>query len=396
MFGSLHYCHFGNNPRHVNSRKRSRQRGNEEDCGDTIVIGIGIVGCNYGRTVLIPAFRHDPRCEVVALAGTDAARTAELARAANVLRGLGSWQALVEERAVGVVAIAVPPDLQPTIAQRALELGKPVFLEKPLAADLAGSQLILESARKSARPTIIDFNFPELPSWQRAKTILDDGAIGRLQNVVMTWNFENRATRLRLESWKTRGDGGGGLLGNFVSHCFHNLEWLCGPILGLTARIFALPDRNADGSIALALAFASGAGGSLQVSCASFLGSGHRIELYGEDGTLVLSNLTADYFRGFKLRLGRQGDDVLKPIAIENADGDPLLDSRMAPVTRLVRRFLDACESGGFPSPGVTEGYRVQCLIDAARRAHASGRWIDVALPGAHSTSPVSVSLSNP
>ncbi len=88
------------------------------------MIGVGIVGCNYGRTVLIPAFRQDPRCEVVALAGTDAERTAELARAANVARGLGSWQAMVEEPAVAVIAVAVPPDLQPAIAQRALDLGK--------------------------------------------------------------------------------------------------------------------------------------------------------------------------------------------------------------------------------------------------------------------------------
>src|SRR6201984_2201427 len=315
------------------------------------MIGVGIVGCNYGRTVLLPAFRHDPRCEVVALAGTDAARTAELARAANVARGLGSWQAMVEEPAVAVIAVAVPPDLQPAIAQRALDLGKPVFLEKPLAADLAGARAILESARKSARPTIVDFNFPELPSWQRAKTILDDGAIGRLRNVVVTWNFANRATRLRLESWKTRDDGGGGLLGNFVSHCFYNLEWLCGPISGLTARLFALPDWDADGSIALALAFASGAGGSLQVSCASFLGSGHRIELYGEDGALVLSNPTTDYFRGFELMHGCRTDEGLNPVAFDNTDESQSADSRIAPAKRLVERFLDACESGGAPSP---------------------------------------------
>jgi predicted dehydrogenase len=348
----------------------------------TVVIGVGIVGCNYGRTVLIPAFRHDPRCEVVALAGTDSARTAEFARAAKVPHGLGAWQALVEEREVAVVAIAVPPNLQPAIAERALELGKPVFLEKPLASDLAGAQLILESACKSGRPTVIDFNFPELPTWQHAKALLDNGAIGRLHNVVMTWNFENQATRQRLESWKTRGEGGGGLLGNFVSHCLYNLEWLCGPISSLTARVFALPDGKADGSIALALAFASDAGGSLQVSSASFLGSGHRIELYGEDGTVVLSNPTADYFCGFELRLGHRGDDMLKPIATENADTDPCSDSRVGPVSRLVQRFMDACESGGRPSPGVAEGYRVQCLIDAARRAHATGRWIDVAPPG--------------
>ena len=42
------------------------------------MIRLGIVGCNYGRAVLLPAFRADPRCEVVALAGTDAARTAAL------------------------------------------------------------------------------------------------------------------------------------------------------------------------------------------------------------------------------------------------------------------------------------------------------------------------------
>jgi predicted dehydrogenase len=345
------------------------------------MIAVGVVGSNYGRTVLIPAFRHDPRCEVIALAGADAARTTGLARDVNVARAFGGWRELVEDRHVEAVAIAVPPDLQPAVAQRALELGKPVFLEKPLAADLPGAQLILESARKSERPTVIDFNFPELPSWQSAKTLLDGGAIGRLQNVVATWNFENRATRLRLESWKTRSTGGGGLLGNFVSHCFHYLEWLCGPISGLSGRVFALPGWNGDGSIALALAFASGAGASLQVSCASFLGSGHRIELYGEGGTLVLSNPTADYFRGFELMLGRRTDDALKPIAFENADGPPSVDSRIAPARRLVRRFLDACESGGVPSPGVAEGYRVQCLIEAALRAHASGRWIDVAQP---------------
>src|SRR5262249_11792331 len=187
---------------------------------------------------------------------------ADLAGAVNVARGVGSWQAVVEERAVAVIAVAVPPDLQPAIAQRALELGKPVFLEKPLAADLAGAQAILESARKSARPTIIDFNFPELPSWRRAKTILDNGAIRRLRSVVADWNCRNLAAGARLGSWKARCAGGCGLLVNFVFHCFYNLEWLCGPISGLTARLFALPGRNADGSIALALAFASGAGGS--------------------------------------------------------------------------------------------------------------------------------------
>jgi predicted dehydrogenase len=342
------------------------------------VIGVGIVGCNYGRTVLVPAFRTDRRCEVVALAGSDGARAAELARAANIARGLGDWRMLVDDPAVTAVAIAVPPTLQPEIARRALHVGKAVFVEKPLAADLAGAQAMLAAAQRSGRPTTIDFNYPELASWRRAKAMLDGGEIGRLRHVVVSWNVENQATRLRLESWKTQGDGGGGILGNFICHCFHYLEWFCGPIRGLSARIFPLPDEKAHGSAVLALAFASGAGGSLQMSCASFLGSGHRLEFYGEEGSLILANPTQDYFRGFGLAHARRGDDALRPVAVDDFDGNAVADSRIVPVSRLVARFIEACENGGSPAPGFAEGYRVQQLLDAARRAHASGRWVEI------------------
>jgi len=124
---------------------------------------------------------------------------------------------------------------------------------------------------------------------------------------------------------------------------------------------------------------ATGAGGSLQMSCASFLGSGQRIELYGDDGTLVLANPTTDYFRNFTLMQGARGDDRLHAVATADESGDPTRDSRIAPVSRLVKRFLDACESGAPAAPGFAAGYRVQQLIDAAARAHATARWVDVA-----------------
>jgi predicted dehydrogenase len=345
------------------------------------MIGVGIVGSNYGSKVLLPAFRADARCEVLALAGSNAERAEEVAQRLNVARGFGDWRMLVEDSAVAAVAIAVPPDLQPQVARHALSAGKPVFVEKPLAADLAEAQAMLGCARQSGLATMIDFNFPELASWRRAKALIAQGRLGRLRHVVVTWNVENAATRLRLKSWKTRPQGGGGVLGNFVCHCLHYLEWLCGPISGLSARIFMLPDGETQGSAALTLAFASGAGGSLQMSCGSYLGSGHRIELYGEDGTLLLANPTLDYFRGFTLRHARRGDDGWQVETFELETGDPSADSRIAPVSQLVRRFLDAFENGATPSPGFAEGYRVQYLIDAAQRSHASGRWIDVALP---------------
>ena len=54
-------------------------------------------------------------------------------------------------------------------------------------------------------------------------------------------------------------------------------------------------------------------------------------------------------------------------------------DGRIAPVSRLAKKFFDAIESGGTPAPGFAEGYRVQRLMDAALRSHSQGVWIDFA-----------------
>ena len=342
------------------------------------MIRIGIVGCNYGRTVLLPAFRADSRCEVVALAGTEPARTREFARVSNVARSAGDWRELVEDRNIDAIAIAVPPSRQPQIAGRALDLGKAVFVEKPLAADLAGARTLLESGHARGHPAMIDLGFPEITIWQRTREMLVVGAIGQLRHVVVTWNVENQATRLGLKSWKTSGDEGGGVLGNFVSHCFHYLEWFCGPVAELNARVLHLPGRDAEMGVAMALDFASGAGGSLQMSCASFPGSGHRIEFYGEDGALVLANAGADYMRGFSLHHASRSDPALRPVGGEDSCADASSDGRIATAARLVRRFIDACMGGGAASPGLAEGYRAQVLLDAARRAHTSGCFMRV------------------
>jgi predicted dehydrogenase len=343
------------------------------------VIRIGIVGSNYGRTVQLPAFRADSRCEVVALAGSDGKRTAERARDSGVPKAYGDWRLLVEDESVQVVAIATLPSLQVPIALRALELGKPVFAEKPMATDLASARTMLRQASLSHKPTMIDFNFHQIVSWQRAKAMLDAGAIGALRHVTVHWHVESRAIQFRMRNWKTIGDDGGGVLGNFISHCFHYLEWFCGPIAGLSARVAGLPgDNELETTVAMAMQFASGPLASLSMSCASYRGIGHRIEFFGEDGTLVLHNPGADYMRGFELSYGKR-EAPLVHIGTDDPVDAKYPDGRIAPLSRLAKIFFDAIESGGVAKPGFAEGYRVQQLIDAARRSHLQGAWIDIA-----------------
>lgn len=347
------------------------------------MIRLGIVGCNYGRAVLLPAFRTDPRCEIVALACRDAARATELAREAGVAKAHADWTALIDDKAVDAVAIATPPRLQPEIAMRALDRRKPVFVEKPMAASLSEAEAMVHRAAFAGVPAMIDFEFPELPTWQRAKVMIDENTIGRLLHVTVTWHVENYATRMRLHNWKTQRADGGGVLGNFISHCFHYLEWFCGPIAGLSARLSGLPGNpDFESTATLAITFASGASCGLVMSTASYLGSGHRVEFYGEDGTLMLTNTTADYMRGFELFTGKRPAAKLQQVEAADPTDTQYPDGRIAPVSRLVKRFIDAVENGTPAFPGFAEGLRVQSLIEAARRSHDIGCFLETA-PGA-------------
>lgn len=353
------------------------------------MIRLGIIGSNYGRTVLLPAFRADPRCEVIALAGSNAARTADLAKQAGVPKAYGDWRALVEDKDVQAVVIATLPSLQSEIAIAALQAGKPVFAEKPMAGDLAGARAMLTAAAQSGLPTGIDFNFTRIMAWLRAKEMLDAGVVGTLRHVTVHWHVESRAIQMRMRNWKTAGgNDGGGVIGNFVSHCFHYLEWFVGPIAGLQARVSGMPDdADLQTTVAMALRYKSGPQVSLSMSCASYAGIGHRIEFFGEDGTLVLHNPTADYMRGFALTHAKRPGPP-EHIAVDDPLDAQYPDGRIAPVSRLANKFFDAIETGKIAglqtAPDFSAGFRVQALIDAAQRSHRQGRWIDFAAEDGH------------
>ena len=346
------------------------------------MIRLGIVGINYGRTVLLPAFRADARCEVTALCSSNEARAAEHARAAGVPKAYGDWRELIADKDIDAVAIATVPSLQTEIALAALCAGKPVFAEKPMASTLDEARAMRDAASKSGLPTGIDFNFHQILAWQKAKAMLDDGAIGTLRHVTVHWHVENYSIQNRMRNWKTLRDDGGGVLGNFISHCFHYLEWFVGPLSGLQARVGGLPgDTELDTTVAMALQYADGPLASLSMSCASFRGSGHRIEFYGEDGTLVLENRTADYMRGFVLSYAkRPGEMTVLPV--DDADDPEHPDGRIAPASRLAAQFLDCLADAPRykpnAAPDFAAGYRVQQLIDAAQRSNREGRWTDV------------------
>jgi predicted dehydrogenase len=345
-----------------------------------VTVGVGIIGLGYGLGVQLPAFRRDPRVEVRALCARDDKKVREAAQAARVPQSFTDWRHLVAARDIDAIVISVPPMAQAEIAAEALAADKAVFAEKPLAADLAGAKRIADLAAANGRPNVIGFTFTRVPAFEEMHRLLDARAIGMLRHVAVSWNVENYANRHRVQNWKSSLESGGGALFNFVAHCLHYLEWLIEPIAGLSARLDHMPGdrRTGDTFVAMALRFRSGVAGSLQMSAAAFPGSGHRIEVYGEDGALILENPTPDYMRGFSLKIATRDQPAWRTCELDKPADDDSRDGRILPASRLAASFVDWLISGVPARPNFADGLRVQLLLDAARRANDTGSWQSV------------------
>ena len=88
--------------------------------------------------------------------------------------------------------------------------------------------------------------------------------------------------------------------------------------------------------------------------------------------------ITASFSRGNPAVAKRPAAAFERIATVDSTDAQ-YRDGRIAPASRLAKKFLDAIESGGSAQPEFAEGFRVQRLIDAARRSQQTGAWVDVA-----------------
>lgn len=337
---------------------------------------IAIVGAGFGRYALAPAFRRVERCEVVAICTRSAESAAKAGAELGVWRHFTDVDAMLDAGGIDAVAIASPPHVQPTIAKLALARSLPVFVEKLLARSVDEARMLTSAAEGAGVANMVDYIFPELDTWRRARSMISEGYIGTPRHMAVSWMMESHDNRHGLTTWKTDADAGGGALRHFGPHVMHYIEWFMGPVRRLSATLGRAPDaqRPGDTSATLSMDFAAGASGSITLSTAAPLGSGHRIEIYGSGGAILLANAAQDPVLGFRLSAGDKRDNTLREVESESqAESPHRIDSRVAPVTRLAGRFVEWVRSGSQASPAFREGLRVQVLLDAAQRSNATG-----------------------
>jgi predicted dehydrogenase len=311
------------------------------------VTRVGVIGGGFGAIGVGPAFRSVDGCEVVAL---------EHPREV--------WRSFLSNEQLDAVAIAVPPIAQHEIAAAAIERGLHVLAEKPLAATLADARELLAHAEEHRVVHGVDFIFPEIAEWRRAKQLLDDGELGACRHVSVNWTWLSNDLRLARSTWRTDVSMGGGALAQYFSHGLYYLEHILGAISDVTGSLRHDPRSANGGEVGadLRLRFESGATGAVHLACDAPGGVVHDVAFECEEGTIVLEN--RDSVVRFRLRLLDVDGDRLVEVEPDPPAGG---DERIVAVRRIARRFAAACRGEGDAYPTFAHAVRVHELIETIR-----------------------------
>jgi predicted dehydrogenase len=142
------------------------------------VIGAGFVGPHH-----VDAIRRTGYAEVVALAGTDPDRAAAKAASLGVPRSTGNAEELLTDPDIDVVHICTPNATHVAMTGMAMQAGKHVVIEKPIATDTAGAEELVAIQRTTGRQAMVAFTYRGYPMVGRARELIARGDLGTLRLV---------------------------------------------------------------------------------------------------------------------------------------------------------------------------------------------------------------------
>lgn len=346
---------------------------------------VAIAGLGFGEAVHLKALVSNPATEPVALWHPRQERLDRACQATG-LPGFTSFAALLADPEVEAVVIATPPGPRFELARAALEAGKHLMLEKPVALEPAQVEDLQRLALQRQLTVAVNFEYRAVPLFQQAAELVHQGVLGPLHLVSLTWLMGSRANPERPWNWYSQRSEGGGVLGSLGTHAFDTLHWLVGPTRRLQAQLTTvIPERPlADGSdrravvdaddvalLQLELESARGERVPAQMSLSSVAtrGRGYWIELYGRESTLVLgSSNQADYVHGFQLWISQAGEP-LRPVPPDPrfAFSRTWEDGRVAPVERLHGWWVEAIRERRPMVPGLAEAMASESCCAQAR-----------------------------
>ena len=187
------------------------------------MIRFGIIGCGDVTEVKSgPALSRAPNSQLVAVMRRDATACADYARRHKISRWTTDADEILNDSDIDAVYVATPPDTHRDFALRALDCGKHVLIEKPMALSVDECDQIVEAADRNQRAVAVAFYRRALPRFEKMRRLIQDGAIGEPRSVLSTMHRASGGNDLA--NWRlSRQVNGGGL---FVDMQVHVLDWL--------------------------------------------------------------------------------------------------------------------------------------------------------------------------
>jgi predicted dehydrogenase len=348
-------------------------------------IRVGVIGTGFGASLHLSALRENPDFDTAAICS----RRPERARAAALDHGipahLSDYRELVRDSDINAVIVASPPHLHHGMVIAALEAGKHVLCEKPMARNLAEARDMQRIAERVGTVAMVNNQLRFLPIRMRIRELISEGYIGEphAASVVVHRSSLNDPHE-RPWGWLMEQEKAGGMLGATGAHYLDALRWWFGEVKAVAGAVSTmvrqrrLPDSSAmakvdaDDNFSVILRFANGALGTIHVSATAGHEGDEEVTLSGSEGTLQI--------RQGRLWAARSGEFSLSELPVpERLSGGVIPGGHylVQPTALLLRAWAAAIRDNAPASPSFADGVKTQELIDGALRSSQQGRWID-------------------
>ena len=344
-------------------------------------LGLGIVGCGHVAEVAhLPALARVPEIELVGIAEADPGRASRAAAHAPVF---ASVEALLEDPRVEAVAVLVPPAGHHAVAAAALDAGRHVLVEKPLALTVEDASSLAERAAAAGVVAMTGFNLRRLDVVRQGKALLDAGAVGEIDAVrsVVCSSSRHDASA---PAWRRRRDEGGG---SFIEQGVHHFD-LWRHLLGDEVEsVFAF---GHEGDAGAAITARTRGGVLVQSTFSERTAPMHSVELVGRDGCLRLSLTRFDGVELLPADGGGESAPGTRGRAVARAlRGLPRGVAEMRRGGAFARSYVEqwrdfaaAVRSGATVAPDLVDGLRSVEISLAAARSADEGQPVALAREG--------------
>ena len=257
----------------------------------------GFIGCGeVTEKKSGPAFNMIDGSKVVAVMSRDEEKVKSYARRHNIPRWYTDAQELIGDEDVNAIYIATPPSSHATFAIMAMKAGKPVYIEKPMAASYEDCARINRISQETGVPCFVAYYRRYLPYFQKVRQLVEEGEIGNVINVQIRFAQPPRALDYNSTNlpWRVQPDiAGGGYFYDLAPHQLDFLQEMFGCILeaeGYTSNRGGL--YQAEDTISACFKFASGLPGSGSwCFVAHESAKEDRIEIIGDKGIFASLSL---------------------------------------------------------------------------------------------------------